>query len=233
MRKLFPLIVLFFSLSAAPTFAQKLNAKIAKQHQVQRVVVLPAKVSIVKVGIKGTEPMEKETAEAKPLFEKTVTKVLQEKKFAVLDGDFKIETLESNEKMKYALADLQTSFDELNEKIMKKNKDIEKGRFSLGDKVLLVNQDDQADAFVFIRAVGQQSTKGKKAFALLTLDPFSTIMSFPMCSIQMTMVDARSGEVLAQTTAFTMGDVIKNTDKALSKPLTNSLKKLASPASAK
>ena len=53
--------------------------------------------------------------------------------------DFKPETLEGNEKMKYALADLQTNFDELNLKISKKNKDIEKGRFSLGDKVLLEN----------------------------------------------------------------------------------------------
>ena len=109
------------------------------------------------------------------------------------------------------------------------NKDIEKGRFSLGDKVLLVNQDDQADAFVFIRAAGQQSTKGKKAFALLTLNPVAAMLAFPMCRIQMTVVDARSGEVLAQTTALTIGDVIKNTDKALTKPLTNSLKKLSSP----
>ena len=94
---------------------------------------------------------------------------------------------------------------------------------------MLVNQDDQADAFVFIRAAGQQSTKGKKAFALLTLNPVAAMLAFPMCSIQMTVVDARSGEVLAQTTALTIGDVIKNTDKALTKPLTNSLKKLSSP----
>ena len=229
MHKLISLIIAFICIFSAQAFAQKLNPKIAKQHQINRIVVLPAKVSIVKNGIKGTEPMEKETAEAKPLFEKTIAKVFQEKKFIVLEGDFKPETLEGNEKMKYALADLQTNFDELNLKISKKNKDIEKGRFSLGDKVLLVNQDDQADAFVFIRAAGQQSTKGKKAFALLTLNPVAAMLAFPMCSIQMTVVDARSGEVLAQTTALTIGDVIKNTDKALTKPLTNSLKKLSSP----
>ncbi len=229
MRKLTSLITAFICIFSVQVFAQKLNAKIVKQHQINRIIVLPAKVSIVKVGIKGTEPMEKETAEAKPLFEKTVAKVLQEKKFVVLEGDFNPETLEDNEKMKYALADLQTNFDELNMKIARKNKDIEKGRFSLGDKVLLVNQDDQADAFVFIRAAGHQSTKGKKAFALLTLNAAAAMMAFPMCSIQMTVVDARSGEVLAQTTALTMGDVIKNTDKALTKPLTKSLKKLSSP----
>lgn len=228
MRKRLSLILAFLCILAAQSFAQKLNPKIAKQHQINRIVILPAKVSIVKVGIKGTEPMEKETAEAKPLFEKTIAKVFQEKKFVVLEGDFKPETLEGNEKMKYALADLQTNFDELNLKISKKNKDIEKGRFSLGDQVLLVNQDDQADAFVFIRAAGQRSTKGKKAFALLMLSPVAAMLAFPMCRIQMTMVDARSGEVLAQATAITLGDVIKNTDKALTKPLTNSWKKLSS-----
>ena len=229
MRKLISLIIAFICIFSAQVCAQKLNPKIAKQHQINRIVILPAKVSIVKVGIKGTEPMEKETAAAKPLFEKAIANVLQEKKFAVLEGEFKPEALEGNEKMKYALADLQTNFDELNMKIFKKTKDIEKGRFSLGDQVLLVNQDDQADAFVFIRAAGHQATKGKKAFALLTLNAAAAMMAFPMCNIQMTLVDARSGEVLAQTTAFTLGDVIKNTDKALTKPLAKSLKKLSSP----
>ena len=82
MRKPCSLILAFLCLCATQTFAQKLNPKIAKQHQLNHIVILPAKVSIVKVGIKGAEPMEKETTAAKPLFEKAVANVLQEKKFA-------------------------------------------------------------------------------------------------------------------------------------------------------
>lgn len=174
--------------------------------------------------------MEKETTAAKPLFEQAVSKVLQGKKFTVLEGEFKPEVLEADEKLKYTLGDLQTNFDDLNQKIVRKTKDIEKGRFTLGDKVLLINPDDQVDAFVFIRAVGQQSTKGKKAFAVLTLNPALMMYAFPRCYLQLTIVDARTGEILAQSQAFTLGDVIKDTDKTLTKPLEKSLKKMPSPS---
>jgi len=225
----FTLLTLSFVLPASAA-AQRLNPKVKKDHAVRRLVLLPAKVQLVKVGIKGREPMEKETAAATPVIEKVVAQVLQEKKFIVSEDTFRPEKIQDDENLKYAVADLQTKFDQLEAKIAKKSKDIEQGRFTLGDQVLLVNQDDTADAFVFIRAFGQQSTKGKKAFALLTLNPVMTLLSFPMCFVTITVVDARTGEVLAQSQAITAGDVIKETDKALTKPVTSSLKKLPSPS---
>ena len=231
LKKTFFAWLFSFLLLPVGAAAQRLNPKLkSKDHAVRRVVVLPAKVSLVRSGIKGAEPMEKEAAEMTPILEQVVAKAFEKKNFLVADGALSPPAVQSDEKLKYALADVQRNFDDLQKKIVRKQKDIEKGRFTLGDQVLLLNQDDQADAFVFVRAVGQQTTKGKVAFSVLVLNPLYAI---PVCQVWVTVVDARSGEVLAQSLALTTGNVVKDTDKALGKRLEASLKKIPSPPAAR
>src|SRR5262249_38066536 len=152
-----------------------------------RVVILPAQVSLVKDGMKGGEPLEKEAAAATPVIEKALAKALTAKNLSVLDNPFNAETLQNDEKLKYALADLQRNYNELLVKNSKKQKDVEKGRFSLGDQVLLLNQDDNIDAFVFVNAVGQRKSGGKKALAAVMLNP---LMMMPSYFINISIADA-------------------------------------------
>ncbi|MBO0857925.1 MAG: hypothetical protein J2P21_05615 [Chloracidobacterium sp.] len=133
--------------------------------------------------------------------------------------------MQNDEKLKYAVADLRRNYDELNTKIIKKQKDVEKGRFSLGDQVLLLNQDDSIDAFVFVNASGQRKSGGKKALGVVLLNPFM-LMSFYFINIG--IIDARSGEVLAYTQTATPFDIGKEDDKRLVDVITRSLKKLPS-----
>jgi hypothetical protein len=226
LKQTFVTVLALAVIVSAEAAAQRLNPKLkAKDHAVRRVVVLPAQVQLVRSGVKGAEPMEKESAEMTPVLEQVVAKAFEKKNFSVTSGTFGPQALEGDAKMKYAVADLQRNFDELFPKVMKKQKDIEKGRFSLGDQVLLLNQDDTADAYVFVRAFGQQKTKGKVAFNLLMMFPDL----FPACFVYVTVVDARTGEVLAHSTTATIGNVVKDTDKALGKGLDKSLKKIPPP----
>ncbi len=222
------ILILLWPASAA---AQRLHPKLkGEEFRLRRLVVMPARVQLVKSGVKGSQPMEREAAALTPILEKVVANVFEGKKFVVANGTFSGEALQNDEKLKYAVADLQSKFDQLTVKLARKSKDIEKGRFTLGDQVLLLNQDDTADAFVFVRAFGQQTTKGKKAFAALTLNPALMMLSIPMCFVTVTVVDARTGDVLAQAQAISTGDVIKDTDKALTKRLERSLRKLPTPS---
>ena len=151
-----PCVFMLLVACAAPgAFGQRIHPDIkAGKIKVQRLVVLPADVALIKDGMKGREPMEKEAAVAKPIIEQAIGKGFTQKKFAVLESPFKPESLQDNEKLRYALADLKRNFAELQNQMNRKMKDIEKGRFTLGDQVLLLNQDDNIDAFVFVQAIG-------------------------------------------------------------------------------
>jgi hypothetical protein len=192
---------------------------------ISRVVVLPAQVSLTKDGMKGSEPLEKEAAAATPIIEKAMAKTLTAKNLTVVESQFTPEALQSDEKLKYAAADLRRNYDDLLAKIAKKQKDVEKGRFSLGDQVLLLNQDDNIDAFVFVNAAGQRKSGGKKALGWMMLDPS---MIFPTYFIRIGIIDARTGDALAYTQVRTTYDFGKQDDKKLVEVLTETLKKLPS-----
>src|SRR5262245_46691678 len=189
----FALSLLFITL-LAPVLAmgQRLHPRLKEAKPggdklvISRVVILPAQVSLVKDGMKGGEPLEKEAAAATPIIEKALAKALTAKNLTVLDSPFTPEALQNNEKLKYALADLQRNYKDLFAKFVKKQKDIEKGRFSMGDQVLLLNQDDSIDAFIFISATGQRKSGGKKALAAITLNP---LMMFPSYLINISIID--------------------------------------------
>jgi hypothetical protein len=228
---------LFFAtlLAPVPALGQRLHPRLkdakpgeAKQ-VISRVVILPAQVLLSKDGMKGSEPLEKEAAAATPIIEQALAKALTSKNLTVLNSPFTPEALQNDEKLKYALADLRRNYDELNGKIIRKQKDIEKGRFSLGDLVLLLNQDDNIDAFVFVNAAGQRKSGGKKALGIVTLSPW---MMIPFYFINIGIVDARSGEVLAYTLTGARSDIGKEDDKKLVEVITKSLNKLPAGTSA-
>jgi len=218
-----------FLLAPVPALGQRLHPRLkeakpdAEKSVISRVVILPAQVSLVKDGMKGDEPLEKEAAAATPIIESAMSKALTAKNMNVIDSPFTPNTLQNDEKLKYAVADLQRNYTELLVKIRKNQKDVEKGRFSLGDQVLLLNQDDNIDAFVFVNASGQRKSGGKKALAVVTLSP---LMLIPIYLINIGIVDARNGEVLAYTTVVSTYDFGKEDDKKLVELLTKSLKKL-------
>jgi len=227
--RLFPSLLFIILLAPVGVPGQRLHPRFkeakpgAEKPVISRVVILPAQVSLTKDGMKGSEPLEKEAAAATPIIEKAMAKALTTKNLTVLDNPFKPEALQNDEKLKYALADLQRNYGELSLKIFKKQKDIEKGRFSLGDQVLLLNQDDNIDAFVFVNATGRRNSGGKKALGVVTLSP---LMMVSFYFINIGIVDARNGDVLAYTLTATRDDIGREDDTKLVEFLTKSLKKL-------
>jgi hypothetical protein len=161
-----------------------------------------------------------------PIIEKAMAKALTACHLTVLDNPFTQQTLQSDEKLKYTLADLRQNYNNLLSKISEKEKDIEKGRFSLGDKVSLLNQDDHIDALVFVNAYGLRRSSGKKALGAITLNPYIIGSGY---SIFIGIVDARNGDVLAYTNAV-VPDIGNEDDEreieSLTRGLAGSLKRL-------
>ena len=226
--RFFPSFLFIILLAPVPTLGQRLHPRLKEAKPgdakpvISRVVILPAHVSLTKDGMKGSEPLDKDAAAATPIIEKALAKALNNKNLTVLDSQFNPEALQNDEKLKYAVADLWRSYDELHVKIIKKQKDVEKGRFSLGDQVLLLNQDDSIDAFVFVDVAGERKTGGKKALGIVTITPWAILSSY---TVTIGIVDARSGDVLAYTLTSTGSDIGKADDRKLVEVITNSLKK--------
>ena len=225
LRALFPALVLPLATLLllgfiSPISAQFLHPKIqSKEIKVRTVVVLPAKVNVVRDSMKGPEGMAAESDELGTRVEKMLTEVLSKQKnvttvsppVAVLDV--------ANTQPNYNVADFQTKFDDLLPKIMKKRSDVKKGRFTMGDEVLNLNLEGSPDAIVFIRGAGKKLTGGKTAFTVLV----GGVPAY--LKLQIGIVDARSGDVLLYTDPVFAGDPTTAVDR-LRKALEKGLKKL-------
>jgi len=217
---MFALLVLLTLSGSHQVHGQFIHPKIKlKETTIRSVVVLPAKVSVVRDSMKGPEGMAAESDELSGRVEAMVAEVLSKKKHvttlsttaAATDGD---------SQQKYNVADFQTKFDDLLPKIVKKRSDVKKGRFSMGDEVLNLNLEKDADAVVFIRGEGKKLTSGKTAFRLLVGGGTPAYLK-----LQIGVVDARNGEVLLYTDPVLVGDPTTAIDR-LRKALEKGFKKL-------
>jgi hypothetical protein len=208
-------------MAALPARAQYLHPKVsAREVSIRKVVVLPARVEIVRVSVKGPEGMAAESELLSARVTKLVIEALRAKQISVSTNQ-PVTASDTDPEKKYLLSDFQSRYDALLPKIVKKPKDVKNARFSLGDEVLNLNLDKDTDAIIFVRGEGQKLTGGKAAFSILTL---SLNRSYLMLKIG--VIDARTGDVLVYADALAFADATKDDDNPLRKALEKSLKKL-------
>jgi len=202
----------------APIHAQFLHPKIkSKETTIRTVVVLPAKVNVVRDSMKGPEGMAAESDDLSTRVEKMIAEVLSKQKNVTTVASPTAGQTDSQPN--YNVADFQTKFDDLLPKIMKKRSDVKKGRFSMGDEVLNLNLEKDTDAIVFIRGEGKKLTGGKTAFNYLVYGTPAYL------TLRIGIVDARNGEVLLYTDPTFKGDPTTAIDR-LRKALEKGLKKM-------
>jgi hypothetical protein len=213
-------ILLLIGFSSHSIDAQFLHPKInSKETTIRTVVVLPAKVNVVRDSMKGPEGMAAESDELSTRVEKTIIEVLSKQKHVTTLSPSTEQSAQGASQPNYNIADFQTKFDDLLPKIMKKRSDVKKGRFTMGDEVLNLNLEKSTDAIVFIRGEGRKLTGGKTAFTLL-------VGGMPAyLRLQIGIVDARTGDVLLYTDPILGGDPTTAIDR-LRKALEKGLKKL-------
>jgi len=211
-------VLFVVAISPLAARGQFLHPKISKKETtVRNVVIMPAKVEVVRDSMKGPEGMAAESEELSARVEKMVGEVLSKQKhITTLTAP---SSAEGNSQAKYNIADFQTKFNDLLPKIMKKRSDVKKGRFTMGDEVLNLNLDKSTDAIVFIRGQGQKLTSGKKTFQVL-------VGGMPAyLKLMIGIVDARNGEVLLYTDPILVGDPTTAVDR-LRSALEKGFKKL-------
>jgi hypothetical protein len=212
--------VLIISTAPAIARAQFLHPKISKKETtIRNIVILPAKVNVVRDSMKGPEGMAAESEDVSGRVEKALAAILEKQKNVKTLNIPGASSGQGDPQQKYSIADFQTKFDDLLPRIMKKRSDVKKARFTMGDEVLNMNLDKSVDAIVFIRGQGQKLTGGKTAFVLLVGGAPAYL------KMQIGMIDARSGEVLLYTDPMFAGDPTTAVDR-LRKALEDGFKKL-------
>src|SRR6476659_3806356 len=212
--------VLIITSAPAIARAQFLHPKISKKETtIRNVIILPAKVSVVRDSMKGPEGMAAESEDLSGRVEKMLAEVLEKVKHVKTLNTPAAATGEGDAQQKYSVADFQTKFDDLLPRIMKKRSDVKKARFTMGDEVLNMNLDKSVDAIVFIRGQGQKLTGGKTAFVFLVGGAPAYLR------MQIGVIDARTGEVLLNTDPMLVGDPTTAIDR-LRKALEKAFKKL-------
>jgi hypothetical protein len=211
----------------APTIAraQFLHPKISKKETtIRNIVILPAKVNVVRDSMKGPEGMAQESEDVSGRAEKILAEVLEKEKHVKTLNAPSAASGDGEAQQRYSIADFQTKFDDLLPRIMKKRSDVKKARFTMGDEVLNLNLDKSVDAIVFIRGQGQKSTGGKKTFNVLTSGVLGA-MAGQYLKMQIGVIDAHTGEVLLYTDPMLMGDPSTAVDR-LRSALQKGFKKL-------
>lgn len=211
------LMVAFFA--TEPAAAQFLHPKVGKEAAIRSIVILPAKLDIVRDSMKGPEGMAAESEELSARVEAAIAAVLANKKQITRFTPPKPAGEAGDAQTKYTTADLQAKFDDLLPKVMKKRSDVKKGRFTMGDEVLNLNLDKSVDAIIFIRGQGKKLTGGKTAFTILVGGTPAYLM------MQIGIVDARTGDVLVYTDPAFAGDPTTAVDR-LRKALEKGFKKI-------
>lgn len=219
LRTLF-LALAIIAFSGHLTNAQFLHPKLnSQQTTIRTVVIMPAKVTVVRDSMKGPEGMAAESDELSMRVEKMISEVLSKQKNVTTSVRPAAGTGGGDSEPNYSIADFQTKFDDLLPKIMKKRSDVKKGRFSMGDEVLNLNLEKSTDAIVFIRGEGKKLTGGKTAFNYLVYGTPAYL------KLRIGIVDARSGEVLLYTDPDFQGDPTTAVDR-LRRALEKGLKKM-------
>ena len=220
-KLLLTLFAVFAALTPGSLHGQYLHPKVsAKEIKIQNVVVLPARVEIVKQGMRGPEGMAAESDLLSTWVTELIVESLAAKRMSA-STDASTNSGEADTQKKYQLSDIQSRYDALLPKIIKKPKDVKKGRFSLGDEVLNLNLDKRTDAIVFVRGHGQRLTKGKTALSILTMS-----LDVPYLLLTIGIVDAHTGEVLVYANPVAIADATGENEKPLRKAIEKALKKL-------
>jgi hypothetical protein len=151
---------------------------------IRRVVVLPAQIALSKVGYHGPEGMAEESAQLSATIYTLVVAQLRARGVEILPN---LAERATENAPKYAIADLQSKYNNVGVQLRKKLSGVEKGRYTLGDRVMAFEPGRQADALVFIRGKGTVMTTART----LKIGPGGSFDG------DIGIVDAKSGDVLA------------------------------------
>jgi len=208
-----------FAATAGRTFmSPKLEAG---EMGIHSACMMPAEGKLSRLGMKGREGMSKESEAWSSALDAVVAGHLKATGIEIIPSGLAQEDLERNEELQRTVLKLQAKYDSVSSQIERHPKDTRKDRFTVGDEVALLPCTEKADILVYVHGQGQVLTGGKAAFGILIGGPSSS-MGF----LKLSLVDAKSGDILAYMRLVNNGKFADDSEKAYGKELDKLFKKM-------
>jgi hypothetical protein len=189
--------------------------------QIHKACVMPAEGKLSKVGMKGQEGMSKESEAWSSVLQTVAESHLKQAGVQILPSGMLPQDLEKNDELQQTVLKLQAKYDSILTQLDKHPKDTRKARYTLGDEVALLPCTAEADTLVYVHGQGRVLTGGKQAFGILVAGPSSST-----AFMTLSLVDAKSGEILAYMRLLNAGKFVKDSDKAYGKRLDKMFKQM-------
>ena len=183
--------------------------------------MMPTEGKLSKVGVKGGEGMSQESDTWSITLQTIVENHLKSAGVQLLPASSALDSGASDDELRQTLLAVQQKYQSVAPEINKKPKDIRTGRFTLGDSVSLLPCSAKSDVLIFAEGQGDVLTGGKKAMGLLVPGPKSST-----ASLLLTIVDAKTGEVLAFVNMWNNGKFVDDSEKAFGHALDEQFRKI-------
>jgi hypothetical protein len=215
--------VLGSELASASTVGRSyVNPKLSDgEVEVHKACITPPEGKLSKLGMKGKEGMSKESDAWSAALQELVASHLKAAGVRVLSSGMSSQELEKDPELQQEVIKLQEKYDSILVQIDKHPKDTRKARFSIGDEVTLLPCAADADTLVYVNGHGQVLTGGKKAFGMLVAAPSSST-----AFLTLSLVDAKSGDVLAYLRLANNGKFLHDSEKAYGTTLNKIFKRM-------
>jgi hypothetical protein len=225
-------IQIFFALLIALSFCSFARANtgewsyeqhklLAGDFRIHSACMMPAEASLIKRGFKGGEGMTGQTDPWTAALQTLVESHLKSVGVAILPASAVLDSGASDDEVHQVLLAIQEKYQSVSTRLNKKPKDIGKSRYTLGDQVAMLPCSAKSDVLVFVHGDGEVVTKGQTAMGLLVGGP-----AFSTAAVILTLVDAKTGEVLAFVRLIDVGNFLDNPEKGFGKSLDDELKKM-------
>ena len=194
---------------------------------IERVCLVSLDTQLERFGMKGMEPMPKETGEWTAKLKDTLIQAASGAGWKMA-GDFtELDTV--GEDARDSVVKVKQRYDTVAVQLNKKPGKIAKGRYTLGDEVALLPCSASADSLLFVSASGVVKTGGRQAFSMIIWGGVPGAMA--NYALRIAFVDAKTGEVTALTRiVLTGGKFGEDPAKVLTKRLIEEFKKTGSGA---
>jgi len=189
--------------------------------QIRTACMMPVEGKLSKLGMKGREGMTKEAETWSTTLQSVVESHLKLAGVSLIAAPGTSDSNASDEELRQLQLRLQEKYDGISAQIESKPKEIGKSRYTLGDEVALLPCTAKADVLIFVGGQGQVLTGGKATFGFLVAGPSSS-----MAHLALTMVDAKSGEILAFVRMDNAGNFVADSEKAYGKALDKQFNKM-------
>jgi hypothetical protein len=183
--------------------------------------MMPVEDSLIKIGMKGGEPMTTAADTWSTTLQALVEKHFTAAGLQISSASSALSSGASDDELRQVLLEVKQKYDTIAAQLDKKPKAIGKERYTLGDEVALLPCSAKSDVLVFVQGEGAVLTGGKQAMGWIIGAPVES-----NATLILTMADTKTGEILAFVRLGAVENFLKDAEKSFGKSLDHQLNRL-------